>query len=488
MKQNRNTPKSALSIAISISLAVGLFSVGIRTAVSAPSLTIYNGNFAVVRDTIKLNLSKGDNDVKYQDITKQLEPDSVVFRPTDTKWPLSILEQNYLSLPVNEALLLNYFEGQTIDFEVIRNKQTSNLPGKIIRSGLSGGSPIIEMEGKTRFGLPGRPLFPALKDDTLLKPTLAWQLKSGKSGEVNAELAYLTGGLNWKADYNLIAKENTDKVNVNGWVTFENQSGKSFNAAKIKLMAGDINKLSPPSVNLYKARAMAMEMAMDAPSVTQKDFDEYHLYAIGRPIDLADGESKQVAFVDASGVISNTRFIYDGAQIDQRYQPGMERIRSDPNYGTQSNNKVWIYREFNNSKKNGLGIPLPKGRVRFYQADNDGQLEFLGENNIDHTATEAKVSLYTGNAFDVVGSRKRLDFQMNDRQNSAQESFAITLKNSKKVPVTVSIVEHLYRWTTWSIQTHSSPFDKTDAQTIEFEVELKPDQEKTTTYTVHYQW
>lgn len=458
-----------------------------QSALAAPSLTIYNGNFAVVRDSLELKLSKGVNQVSYQDITKQLEPDSVVFRPTDGSKGFSILEQNYLSLPVNEALLLDHFEGKTIDFEITQNDKTSVSPGKIIRSGLTAGTPIIEMAGKTRFGLPGRPLFPALKDDTLLKPALNLKLDSNKAGAVTAELAYLTGGLSWKADYNIISREKSDKVDLVAWVTFDNNSGKSFSDAKVKLMAGDVNKIEPTAPTAGRVRMAMMDEASGA-QVTEKALDEYHLYTIQRSLDLNDGESKQVQFTSATGVTSKTRFIYNGAQIDRRYRPNMEHIRNDPNYGTNSNPKVWVYREFKNSKDNGLGIPLPKGRVRFYQQDSDRQLEFLGENNIDHTAKDAMVSIYTGNAFDISGERKRMDFKMNNRDNHAEESFAITVKNSKEETVTVTVVEELYRWNTWSIRSNSDQYAKIDSQTIEFEIKLKPGQEKVVTYTVDYNW
>lgn len=457
------------------------------TAQGAPSLTIYNDNFAVVRDTLNLKLDKGVNQISYQEITKQLEPDSVVFRPLDGGKPFRILEQNYLSLPVNEALLLNHFEGQTIDFEIERNDQTLVLPGKIIRSGLNAGTPIIELEGKTRFGLPGRPLFPALKNDTLLKPALNLKLESNTSGNVNAELAYLTAGLGWKADYNIIANEKNDKVDIIGWVTFDNQSGKSFAKANVKLMAGDVNKVAADNSAVRRER-MTMMAADSGAQVTEKTVDEYHLYSIQRALDLNDGESKQVEFITAAGATAKTRYLYNGAQIDRRYRPNMEHIRNDPNYGTGSNPKVWIYREFKNSKDNGLGIPLPKGRVRFYQQGSDQQLEFLGENNVDHSAKDAMVSVYTGNAFDVSGERKRVDFNLNSRENRAQESFAITLKNSKTEAVTVTVVEELYRWSNWSIKDQSDPFTKTDSQTIEFETQLKPGQEKVVTYTVQYHW
>ena len=457
---------------------------------ASPSLTIYNDNFAVVRDTLQMPLKKGINQVQYHNISQQLEPDSVVLRPQNKKWQIQILQQNYLSKPINEALLLQHFEGHIIDFEIHRNQTTQIVQGKIVRSGAGSGynnTPIVEMEGKTRFGLPGRPLFPPLKNDTLLKPTLDWQLLSSKTGEADLQLAYLTRGLSWKADYNVIANDKTEQVQINGWVTFNNASGMPFEDAKIKLMAGDIHKVTEPKL---MERQMMRASAADSmsPQVTEKDFDEYHLYSIANPVDLDDGESKQIGFVDANHVTAKTLYVYDGAKINRYYGNNLDRIRNDPGYGTESNSEVWIMREFENSKANNLGIALPKGRVRFYQQDDDGQLEFLGENNINHSPKNETISLYTGNAFDIKGERKRVNYSVNQQDKWARESFEITLKNQKKKPVTVKVVEHLYRWVNWNIEQKSHSFHKTDSQTIEFEVPLKPGQTSVVSYHVHYKW
>ncbi len=459
-------------------------------ASAAPSITIYNGDFAVVRDTILLKFKPGVNSVSYQDITQNLEPNSVVLRPVKSnaeQWPVNILEQNYLSSPVDQSLLLEHFEGQTIDFEVQRGDKTVVLPGKIIRSGKGSGFnnvPIIELDGKSRFGLPGVPLFPAIKNDAILKPTLQWQLESAKAGTQLLELAYLTAGLSWKADYNMVASADGEEMSVNAWITFSNRSGKAFEQAKMKMMAGDINKISPDGPE-YGVKMRSM-VAASAPQVTEKDFDEYHLYSIERAIDLQDGETKQISFINSKKVKSSTVYIYDGALVNRRYQT--DQFRSDPDYGTQSNTKVSIRREFKNSKDNGLGIPLPKGRVRFYQQDEDNQLEFIGENNIDHTPTDNEVSLYTGNAFDLKGERKRMDFQVNTRSRDAAETFEITVKNSKKTDVRVNIVEHLYRWNNWKIENASEKFVKKDSHTIEFPVQLKAGEEVKLSYKVNYSW
>src|SRR5665213_2601179 len=214
-----------------------------------PALTIYNQNFAVVRDTVPLDLKAGANAVIYSGATAQVEPDSVILRDPTGKHSLQILEQNYRNDPVSQELLLSLFEGKTIDFEKMRtrdNTQTNELiPGKIIRSGyVLGGAaqqPIIEVNGKLQFSLPGQPLFPDLGDDTILKPAFNWLLQSDSAGKFDAEVGYVTGGFDWSASYNLVSPEKGDLVDLVGWITMNNNSGKTFENAKIKLMAGDVN-------------------------------------------------------------------------------------------------------------------------------------------------------------------------------------------------------------------------------------------------------
>ncbi len=212
------------------------------TASAEPALTIYNQNFAVVRDTVPLALQAGPNVVRYAGATAQVEPDSVILRDPTGQHSLQILEQNYRNDPVSQELLLSLFEGKTIDFERIRlkdNTQTPELiPGKIIRSGyVPGGTPqqpIIEVNGKMQFSLPGQPLFPDLGDDTVLKPAFNWLLQSDKPGKFDAEIGYVTEGLNWSASYNLVSPEKGDLVDLVGWITMNNHSGKTFEHANIK--------------------------------------------------------------------------------------------------------------------------------------------------------------------------------------------------------------------------------------------------------------
>ena len=232
-----------------------------------------------------------------------------------------------------------------------------------------------------------------------------------------------------------------------------------------------------------------MRLAAMPPAVTEKAFEEYHLYTLPRATTLHDGETKQVEFIHASGVKSEKVYVYDGLKVNWNQYGGwnMQNIRGNEEFGTESDTKVAVMREFKNSEENHLGMPLPKGRVRFYKQD-DKQLEFTGENVIDHTPQDELVKIYTGNAFDLVGERKRTNFKVDNANDWADESFEIKLRNHKKEPVEIRVVEHLYRWTNWDITEKSDTFLKTNAQEIEFRVQLKPDEEKTVTYKVHYSW
>jgi hypothetical protein len=472
----------------------------------APALTIYNRNFFVAREIVPLDLKAGVNEAHYTGVAAHLEPDSVILRDPRGR-ALQILEQNYRNDPISQELLLSFYEGKTIDFSVGRNADGSDvkLRGKVIRSGYvpinyingypqqTSTQPIIEVDGVLRFGMPGQPIFPALSADSILKPTLNWLLQTDQPGKFNAEISYVSGGMTWQSDYNVVVQDDpgkkTDLLDMIGWITMHNQSGKTFENARIKLLAGDVSKIQANTVGgmVYRAEAKAMDAAM-APTVQEKSFDEFHLYTLQRPTTLRDEETKQVEFVSGTGIHAQRVFIYDGAQLSQYGYYNPDQIRADANYGTASNPKIFVMEEFKNSEANHLGMALPKGKLRFYRRDTDGHLEFVGENTIDHTPKDETIRVYTGNAFDVVGERKRTNYHVDSSQRWMDESFEIHIRNHKKDAVNVRAVEHLYRWTNWKIAEHSADFQKKDAQTIEFPVTVAPDGEQVITYTVHYSW
>lgn len=492
----------------------------IATAQQAPlpsestSLTIYNDNFAVARTTVDLKLQPGLNDVTTTQVTTQLEPDSVVLRnqsnqsSSGSNSSFRILEQNYDAGVVTQEWLLRKFEGKLIDFQLPSAETSVSstgtpqsspariVKGKVIRAGGGGEQPLIEIDGKMQFQLPGLPLFPATTDGLLLKPTLHWQIQSDKAQSLQAELAYITGGLSWQATYNVIAPEATNvtgdqQADVLGWVTINNQSGSDFPAARIKLMAGNVAKIQPIARSFAK-RQMMVSAAMSDQSiedlVTQKTFDDFHLYDLNRTVQLREGETKQVQFLSASGVTITRTYLYDGAARD--LQPvSSGRANVDEEYGLDvTNTKVRILQRFKNTLSNHLGIPLPAGRLRVYRRDSDGQIEFVGENLVPHTPTEDTIKISTGDAFDVKGTRTQTNFHVNNIGHTLDEAFQIKLTNQKNQPVTVTVVEHLYRGANWEITGKSTQYTKTDSHTIQFPLQVPAKGESTLTYSVRYNW
>jgi hypothetical protein len=352
--------------------------------------------------------------------------------------------------------------------------------GKVVRSGFVPGGrsvePIIEVDGKLQFSLPGEPIFPSLGNDNVLKPTLNWRLNSASSGKIYAEVAYLSNGFTWEASYNLVATEKSDVLDVVGWVTMNNQSGMTFTDAKIKLMAGDVNRVQPDySVGIARgmgsgARAMSAEKV-----VTEKSFDEFHLYTLGNPATLRDKETKQVEFVRAAGVKAERVYVFEGTQQYNRR-------------GVATPGKVQVFREFKNSEVNKLGIALPKGKVRFYSQDGDRQLEFVGENQIDHTPKDEVIRVLTGNSFDLVGEHRMTNNTEDGSNRVVTQTFEIKVRNRKKEPVEIRVVGNATHGGNWTLTAQSQPHEKKDAATFEFRVPLKPDEEKIVTYTIRYTW
>ena len=475
------------------------------------ALTIYNQNFAVARTFINLDLHSGINEITSSEVTSRLEPDSVVLRDPLGKRTIHVVEQNYDSAVVSQEWLLQKYEGKTIDFQVATPQGTKIVPGRIIRAGffrqaeysfdgqmLNGQSaqPLIEVDGRMQFQLPGTPLFPSATDGLLLKPTLRWQIDSETNARFSAELAYITGGFDWAATYNVVAPSAFDvtgdeKANFLGWVTIHNQSGTEFPQARIKLMAGDVAKLQPQQGGYGRNGPMMMAKAIDSPQesgVTQKAFDDFHLYDLNRTVTLRDGETKQLQFIDASGVALRRSYIYDGlgAQLQPIYAGN---VNQNQGYGLDNGNrKVLIVEEIKNSETNHLGMPLPAGRVRLYRSDADGQMEFVGESLIDHTPGEESVKIPTGSAFDVKGSRRQTDFHVDYNKHMLDETFEIKLTNQKQQPVNVAVIEHMYRGENWEITEKSSTFKKRDSHMLEFPMRVPAKGEATLTYSVHYTW
>jgi hypothetical protein len=463
---------------------------------SAPvSLTIYNQDFAVARTSVDLALKPGTNEVTTTEVTSQLEPDSVVLRDPSGKHTFSVVEQNYDAAIVNQDWLLQKYEGQTIDFQTnayTDDKSHKWVPiftqGKILRAS----PPLVEVDGKMQFQLPGTPLFPATTNGLLLKPTLRWQIASDHAASFPAELSYITRGFTWSATYNLLANSGTggsatEPMDLVGWITMQNNCGVDFPSASIQLIAGNVAKIQTFAGGMFHAAAAAPMMKAAAETVTQENFDDFHLYDLNRTTSLHNGETKQVEFLTANAVPVTRRYEFEPNAGFNIYS-GAGGAYMDRTYGLVGDPRVTVVNEFTNSTANHLGIPMPAGRLRLYRRDKSGAVQFAGEASISHTPRNEKIRFVTGDAFDITGKRIQTDFHSNLAGRVIDETFSIELKNQKEQPVTVHVIEHLYRAANWEITQKSADYTKRDSSTIEFPVQVKPESATTITYTVHYTW
>lgn len=461
---------------------------------AGPQVTIYNGGFASVKESRTLNLSAGVAEVRVTDMSRQLEPDSVMLRELSPEpFGVKILEQSFVNDPLTEGLLLYQMEGKEVRFEEKRRDGTvKEHTGKVIRSGyIPGGGaeqPIIEEGGAVRFSLPGQPVFEGIDPNAFLKPALVWQLAAKKAGECPVEVAYITAGMSWEATYNVVAPaEGQDEFDISGWISLRNSTGKDFQDADIKLIAGDVQKVQNPMMRKAgRGAGLMMEADFAAAMPQERAFDEFHLYTLPRPVWVRNNELKQVEFLRATGVKGIRYYVYNPL-VGFGYYGG---INQDPDYGTTESKKVGVRIEIANSETNGLGVPLPKGKLRLYRTDEvDGRREFTGENEIDHLPKNEKLKLEMGSAFDLVGERKRTDFAVDSTAQTMDETIEIKLRNRKeKDAVEIRVIEPLYRCANWKITAESLPHVKYDSHTAEFRVPVPADGETVLTYTAHYWW
>jgi hypothetical protein len=477
--------KTAVTLTVLI-LAFGVWmNVGAQDA-SRPdgvSLTIYNQGTALVQDRRTFELTAGVSTLDFTDVAASIDPTSVSFVSLTDPRGTSVLEQNYVFDLVGSGALLERYLDQQI--EIVAQDGTT-FSGQLL-SGRGGEIILRTNEGQVLVISQAniRDLrFPALPDGLITRPTLRWMLNVANAGRQQVELTYLTGGISWTADYILTLANNKQSLDLNGWVTLTNTSGASFRDAQLKLIAGDVNRLPEPQMMEMAPMPTVAAGYAARDQVQQREFFEYKLYEVQRPVTVRDNETKQVEFVTGTGITASTFYVYDSsAPLYGYYGP-----ITDQYYGQTGVTDVQNWLEFSTGEASGLGADLPAGRVRVYQQDVDGAALLIGENQIDHTPKGEDVQIFLGNAFDLVGERLQTNFQLIGA-NVLEETYQITLRNRKEdETVQIRVPEHLFRWSNWEILTSSDAYTKKDSGTIEFRVDVPPGGEKVITYTVRYTW
>jgi hypothetical protein len=437
------------------------------------AVTVYNSNIALVRDVRQLQLPRGTFDLQFEDIAATVNPATVHFRSLTEPSRVSVLEQNYEYDLLDPDRLLHKYVGRDVTLVRRRTDGGVTRDEEVTARLLSfNTAPVWQIGNEIVTGLQADHVrFPEVPGNLHARPTLIWSLENTGGSAHRVEASYLAGQLSWNADYVLTVARDDASADLDGWVTVKNGSGTAFRRATLQLVAGDLNRVRE-KVMMDGIMAQSAERAAAAPPMTQESFSEYHLYTVGRKTTIENDETKQISMLTGTGVPVRKRYVVDGQSF---------YYRNAQHPGSPIKDVVQVFYQFKNDEKSGLGMPMPAGTVRVYQADSRGGAQFAGEDRIDHTPKDETLNLKIGNAFDVVAERKQTDFER-IASNVYEVAYEVTLRNHKTTPITVEVNEPIGG--TWRILQSSHDYTKTDAWAAQFELAVPASGATTLTYRV----
>jgi hypothetical protein len=433
------------------------------------SITVYNSNIGLVKDARRLTLPSGVTQLKFGEVAAKIMPQTVHIKSLSDPAGLKIFEQNYEYDLLTPQKLLEKFVGK----EITILKDAVEVPITILsmNQGI-----VYKLGGRIFTGQPHNLIFPNIPSNLISQPTLVWLLENHGTAPHKIEATYLTQGISWRTDYVAVLDSKDKLLDLSGWVTLDNQSGASYQNARLKLVAGDVNRVIERRGAADAVRALAEVSAKPAAApFSEESFFEYHLYSLQRATTIKENQTKQVSLLSADRVPITKRYVYYGSHQYFRTRYG----------APVSAQKIGVYVDIGNKKENNLGMPLPKGIVRVYKADNDGSLQFIGEDRIDHTPKDETIKIKMGDAFDIVGQRKQTDWRKL-ADNLYEAAFEISLRNHKEEAVTVSVIEPML--SDWEILSSSHSHKKTDANTAQFDLPVAKNGETKLQYRARYKF
>jgi len=456
-------------------------------------VSVYNSNIGLIKELRKVQFSQGEGEIRFMDVPSGIIPETVYVQSRAGGDTFAVYEQNYEYDLLNEQKLLSKYIGKTIKLvdvkkesgakEVVEAVLLNNgctgagisFPGGTRNEGeVSSCQQVLKIKGEIYLGYPGYKVLPDIPEGMVLRPTLSWLYRTAQPKEQTLEVSYLTNNITWKADYVGVLNKDDALIDFSGWVTVDNNSGAVYKNAKLKLIAGEINRVQPAFPMDGMAAAGMMDMAKSfraaEPQFKQQQLFEYHMYDLQRPTTLKNQQSKQIQLLEALKVGVQKEYIVSA--------------RNAFRYGDTDNKvPVEVYVRFKNTKQNNMGMPVPAGTVRVYKRDNDDKVQFVGEDRIKHTPQDEDIKILLGKAFDVVAERRQTEARQVS-PSTRDEAFMITVRNHKDKDVTVGIIESINQGGT--VFENSHPFKKEDAFTIRFDVAVPKNGETTVKYRVRY--
>ena len=437
------------------------------------ALTVYNSDLALVRDVRTIQLPRGEFDLQFMDIAATVNPATVHLRSLSEPERLDIIEQNYEYDLLEPDKILRKYVGRDVILVRPRQQNGTTTQEEVKARLLSyNQAPVWQIGNEIVTGLHADHMrFPELPDNLYVRPTLIWSLNNTGTAPHRVQASYLAGALNWSADYVLTVGRDDKTADIDGWVTLTNGSGTAFRNAKLQLVAGDLNRVREAFARAADMRQERAALAA-APGMSQEAFAEYHLYTLARKTSINNKETKQVSMLGATAFPVRKRYVVDGQAF---------YYRNAQSPGSPIKDQVKVFYQLKNDTAAGLGIPMPAGIVRVYQADSKGGTQFVGEDRIGHTPKDETLNLRIGTAFDVIAERKQIDFEK-IAASIYEVEYQVVLRNHKATPITVEVNEPIGG--TWRIIRSSQTPTKTDAWAAQFSVPVAADGTTTLNYRV----
>ena len=443
----------------------------------ASDITIYQDQRALVKEDLSFPLKAGISDTPLVPVPWGFKPSSVLISPKDRGNKVAALEQNFFGGWTNPSQILEKFIGKEVELK--ENKKSETLKGVLLeaRDNLT----ALKVAKRVYLNPRGTWVIPSSPKEGF-NPSVSWKMKARSSGNYLFEFSYLTRDLSWEANYAAVLNESSNLMDLKIWADLDNQSGIDFKKAHILLVAGEPHQALPAAVARPRPLFRAMAAAPQGIIGNSQNLFEYHLYPLPDFVHLRNGNVR-VSMGEAFRVPVKKIYLYDASDLSGNFSA---YTRVNPDYGADSQGEVKVIFGLKNTKASNLGFPLPPGKIRVYQKDKSGSLEWLGSDSLPATPRNEKLSVAVGGAFDVLGQRKRVLFETGPKKT--KEGFEITLTNRKNSDVSVKVIEHLYRWSKWKIISSDQKWKKKDAQTIVFEIPVKKNSSSKINYTVEYSW
>ncbi|MBD3226513.1 MAG: DUF4139 domain-containing protein [Caldithrix sp.] len=458
--------KNLIKCSVLITLIISSLGVPKINAQQDVIVTITNQNRALVREVRNFDLKKGQQEINVHNIPEQLIPSSVIIENADQSF--RVIEQNFEYDLLNLNRLIDKSINTTI--EVI-HPEMGLISGKLL-AGNASHLILLDETGQLQM-VPRNDeqkiIFSDLEKTVgafVTKPTLVWKVNARRNGNHTTRLSYLTNGLNWQADYIGRLHEEDKQIEFDCWVTINNNSGHTFRNTQLKLMAGDLNRVSKgrDGITEIASRTKLAQAGLESKNFAQKNLFEYHLYALDRRTTLEDRQVKQIQL-----------FKGKSSPVQKKYH-----------VNSRNSETVAVMISFKNEARGGLGMPLPQGKVRLYKKVN-GDMEFIGEDAISPTPEDEEVQILIGTAFDVISERTVTDVKR-PAKRTEESTIVYELRNRKDENIEVEVLEYLNQYQQNKIITSNyQPFE-VQASHVKFRVPVEANGENQLRFTLSRNW